>query len=420
MAVGRPSDPSYAVITWDSGNYSSGGAWNDTAKRVAPAGTVLIPQTGATAQNANYLWGAGFDVDASAKTAITATLDLCGQLPALNFSAKVTVDATFALQRADFGVKDQTWYAVGNGGNDWLMASQDYGKTWTKPTLGSTLACLDVVCDASGNVSIINTGIRTVYFGTRSAYGTVTFAATATAISANPSGGGLTYDTVNSKFIACYRTAASGMRVDTSSNGTTWAAQTIPATWSGYTGTAGNPQVFSSNGVTIAAFYDDVTGPNFRIMKSTDGGTTWTSQYNAASGFTGTPVVVVGRPTRDIVNNIWYVSIATATGTRQTAILQSIDSGVTWTQTIAWAAANDVLAHQVTALGALLTMCNDDGRLAWSVNNGVSWVWAGRNVMTNPGAPLGMRSGGGGLLVLNAQDKVIFYSTRFANDGQAV
>ena len=419
----RPADPSWSVLTWDTGNYPAGSNdWNGTAKRVAPAGTYISPTDGAGAQNGNYLWGAGFDVDVASKTFLTNLTHLVGQNPALNWFPKTTSSSTKNTNRAAWSTKDEAWFAVGNASADSGVVTYDYGRTWADLTLGSSLSCLDVAVDNStGNVSIIAIGSRTVYYGTRSAYGSITFAATTLALSVSPSGGGLTHDDINTKFIACYRNGTSGHKVDTSAGGTVWAAQTIPGAWTAYTGT-NSPQVHTNPiGVTIACFYDDTAG-FLRVMRSPDGGTTWTAVASLNTTFGPS---LVQRPTYDASNGVWWIAYSTTAGSRQTELVRSLDGGVTWTaQFKTFTGTNDLFCNGIVALGDLLVMVNDDGRVCWSVDGaGASWFWAGRNPQTTAGtasSPLGLRGGGGGLLLLNVNDRVAYASNRFGDEGQAV
>lgn len=411
---GRPANPSYAVLTWDTGNYPAGSNdWNGTAKRVAPGGTYISPTDGAGAQIGNYLWGAGFDVDISVKTALTNLTNFVGQSPAMTWAAAVTTDATKALNKGAFSVKEQAWYATGGGGNDWGMVSYDYGRSWTALTLGSSIALLDVACDASGNVLLV-AAVRDIYFGTFSVYGTVSFAHTATALSAAPSAASVTYDSTNSKWIVVYRTGTSGMRIDTSSNGTTFAAQTIPASWSGYTGSAGAPHIHCSNGTTVASFYDD-NAALIRIIKSTNGGTTWTDVYDTAPSFTPQFGSV---PTCDTVNTIWYITYSEISPSRKTEVLKSTDGGATWTIALA-DTANDFSAVFTAALGTMIVAIDDIGRMFYSLD-GVSWLLVARNPATTGTFQPFLRAGGGGFIVLAPSQKQSFSSARYTADGQAV
>jgi hypothetical protein len=331
-------------------------------------------------------------------------------LDALNWYAPVSVDATFALLKGAFCEKDQAWYGVGNGGSDWFMQSLDFGYTWTKPTLGSTKTCQDVACDASGNVLITNSD-RSIYFGTRSAYGSVTFALTASALSANGTGT-VAYDTTNTTWIAAYRNGALGQHLDTSTGGTSYTARTLPSSWTSYTG--GNDARVASNasGTSIACFYDESAGL-LRIIQSTNA-TTWTDVADASTGFAPGQV---SKPFYDSVNLVWYIAIS-ATGTRKTQIFYSTNGGTSWASS-SWTT-NDFCAQGLVTVKGWVVAINDDGRVAFSSAYGASlaFFWAGKAIVA--ASPITAAYGGGGVGIFYGGNKNFVRSIRCGTAGQSI
>ena len=186
---GRPAEPSYAVISWDGGNFPAGSdAWSSTPKRVDPVVRVITPETLAAPQWMNFFLGSGFDADAQHKAAIVAVLDMGGQIPALNWLPKTTSSATKNCNRGVWSSMDQAWVIVGNGGNDFAAISKDYGRSWADLATASTTALVDVAADASGNLVFIATGSRSTTKATRTGYAAFTFATTANALTVAPSG----------------------------------------------------------------------------------------------------------------------------------------------------------------------------------------------------------------------------------------
>jgi hypothetical protein len=334
---------------------------------------------------------------------------------ALNWSPPVVVDATFALTRGVFCVKDQVWYGVGSGGSDWFMTSQDYGVTWTKPTLGSSLTLQDVACDASGNVLLVSV-TKDIYFGTHAAYGSVTFTHTANALSATPTDGATaTYDSANALFIVAFLVGSGvpGQTLNTSSNGTTFTSRTLPSAWSSYTG-SNPPRVHSRSGTTVAAFYDD-SASLFRIIRSTNG-TTWADEADVATAFVPTEV---SKPTYDSVSATWYIALAGApSGTRKTQVFYSTDDGVTWSS-VTWAA-NDFRAQGLLALNGLLVAVNDDGRIAVSRASGASMAFSWMGMATSTASAITAALGGGGIGVFYSGARKFMASKRYENAGQSI
>lgn len=418
---GRPATASYSVPTWDTGNYAAGAnPWNGQAKRVSPGATFFTPGNLDAAQYNNYVVGQGYDAIGNVDTAQRSILAMAGQLPALNWKNTVVVDGTKALQRGVFAVKDQLWIGVGNAGADYAMFSADYGQAWTAIATATGGALQDVAADAAGDLVFVTLATRSVVVGTRTAYATWTLATTSNAISVAPSSGAsITYDPTHNKFIVMLRNGASGMVANNSTTLTSYTNQALPASWTGYTGTANQPLVASrAGGTTIGTFYDDV-GVLMRFVQSTDGGTTWTDVGDIAPGFTPSGTYGFTRPVYDDVNGVWYVALWQQSGTRKTQLFYSTNDGASWTGLTSWAA-NDFCAQGLSSLGSLLVACNDDGRIAYSTASGasVAFQWAGKCVAT--ATPITMTAGGGGLAVFWPSTRSVSVSQRFDNLGQSI
>lgn len=410
---GRPNAP----IVWDSGNYSAGSnPWSGTPIRVDPGYRHWTPALKASGQWVNFVIGNALDV-------LGGVVTMGGAKPALNWRVSVVVDATKALQRGVFSVKDQVWVGVGNGGSDWAMYSPDTGQDWSALGTATSAALGDVGADPSGNLLFTENASATVCFGTRTAYAAWTFATTSSALSTTPAAGSTSvfYDTTNSKWLVAYRNGALGMRLDNSSNGTTFTDQhtNLPATWTGYTGTANSPLLFTrTGGTTVACFYDDVN-TKLRIAVSTNGGAAWTDAADFTPGFTPSGTYGVTRPTYDDQNGVWYVVLWQQSTTRKTQIFYSTNDGTSWTALTAWTT-NDFCAQGLVALGSLLVACNDDGRIAYSTLSGasVAFQWAGRAGIV--ATQITMFGGGGGLGIFYPGARVFLASMRFDSLGQAI
>jgi hypothetical protein len=332
-------------------------------------------------------------------------------LAALNWAVPVSVNGSIGLVRGAYCDKDQTWYGVGNGGGDWLMQSQDDGQSWTQPSLGATLTLQDVGCDPNGNV-LATGGSRDIYYGTRASYGNVTFVHTASALSASGTGT-LSFDPANGKWIVAYRNGAAGQKLDTSATGTSFTARTLPATWTAYTG-SNDPRVATdAAGTSLVTFYDEVASL-LRIIRSTDGGTTWVDVFDGTAAFTPTSV---SKPVYDPVNEIWYIAVG-KTGTRQTQIFYSTNDGVGWSA-VAWTT-NDFCAEGLVAVGGWLVAVNDDGRVAYSPGAGgaMAFSWVGRPLAAS--STVTAIIGGGGVGIFWAGARTFVRSVRFGSPGQAI
>lgn len=413
---GRPADPSYTPVVWDSGNYSAGtDPWSGTLKRVDPGYRSWTPKLKAAAQWLNFFFGSILDIQASQKTDATNLLELVGQNPAANWGPKVTVDATKQLSRAVWSKQEQAWYAVGSGSTDWAMVSFDFGRTWNAPTLGSLLTILDVAVDTTGNVVMIASGTRNTYKGTFTAGFGVAFAQVVNALSVASISGSVAWDDVNGNYIAFYR-GSTGLRVDTSIDGATWTSRTIPATFTGYTGTGSNQHIRCGNGVAIASFYDEVNS-KFHIMRSTLGGTSWTEVFAAA--ITVPPsATAVPKPCCDLVTGNWYIVIGSSGSGDKTSVMKSTDGGVTWSEVKTFTTSGVALMTSAS-LGTLLVAASEVGVIYYSLD-GINWFQIARNNVITAGTTAFLGAGGGGLLLMLQGDKASYSSHRFGNDPRTV
>jgi len=341
------------------------------------------------------------------------------ELPPLNFGSAVST-AALNIKRGYFYAVDQQWFAVGDGGNDYLVTSPDFGKSWISLVglLGASLPLIDVSAQTTGNVlSILCSGTRTVYSGARSAYHTYTFASHVNAVSHSVSDGRLAWENTAALFIAAYRSGASGIYVDTSPDSVTWTARAVPAAWSGYTGTAATPQMKAIPGRVIAAFLDDTAAPTAKIniMYSTNGGVGWTNvQVNldvAMSGATSH----VAHPTYDRSTGYWYVLVYD-TMAQVSMILRSTDGGVSWSNLVTTPTITGYLTSIAALPGCRVFLSNDHRVIVTS--DDTHYYLVGQNVETNT-VILDLREGGGGLMVWNPADKTSWASSRLGNNSSS-
>lgn len=325
---------------------------------------------------------------------------------------------TNSLQRAAYSPKEQTWFAVGNGANDFCERSQDHGRTWINlsGTIGLTgaLSTHDIAINNAGQIVIINVGSQNVYSSPYTTYGGASFTNTAAALSHAMNGGQITYDETNVDWITCYRTAGGGMKVNTSTNMTAWTNRTagLPAAWTGYANSL-NPVVHTNpNGKTVMAFYDDTgAGLLLRVVTSTDGGVTLVDRGSFATAVTAT---TIGKPVWDSVLDEWYIVIAETTGTPSAQVFRSSDSGATWTSVYSDVNTNGTGFQDLATFNGILIALQNDGRMFVSVDRGVTWKLTHRNIMASAGF---MRSGNGQILVICPGDKTTFNTLRLGAVG---
>lgn len=407
----RPKAP--AISTWAVGNYAAGPAWGGLPKRLAPVATEIIPGTGAGARVQNYLLGDLVD-------GVQGVLSMAGQMPALNVSAVGTT--TNGLKRLAFSDTDQIWIGVGNGGINFVEASRSRGQSWTSLTgsMATALTLENAIFDGAGNIAIMASASRNMHEGARTAYGTWTWTTTANALGANPTTGAcqLEYEPTAAKLVAVYRVGITGMRIDGRNSpiaGTAWTARTIPAAWTGYTGT--NAPVIGQGGGVLVAAFPDAAAQKINIITSSDGGVTWSANIQVSSqalvaGYGG---IDMSRPTYDAATGAWYLVISSSSGTNSTEVFSSSNSGASWTSVWYRSGAAAPIFLEVQALGSLLTAFEGSGLAAYSVDLGVTW----RRVAALSGTAnrLGVRAGGGMLMVTNSADKTISTSHRIGVSG---
>lgn len=426
---GRPSDLSYSVPNWDSsGNYPAGSnPWNGTPKLVQPPTTYFEPGIGAAAEHMNWVTGNAFSVDGSAKTNIQALLDLLGHTPALNWHGKGT--STHNLRRAVYSPKDAgIWVAVGPGGNDFADISTDYGKTWTSLTgsLGAAIAIDDCACSTAGTFALVCEATRTVYKGARTAFNTFTWTSTVNALTIAPTAFScvVDYEPNAALFVSLYRNGASGQRCDTSATvNAAWTNRTasLPAVWTAYTGT-NSPELTCTGlaqganpGISVGIFVDAGATPKYNTARSTDGGATWTGVQltpNIAQADLATNSTC-SKPAFDEVNGLWYIAVSSSSN-RQTEVWKSTDNGLTYALTKFFTTGMDVVLHDIAAIGALLVGINDDGRIIYSTDQGVTWKWGTGNG-TSSASRCFLRVGAGGFLHVDQTNKWLIPSHRFDN-----
>lgn len=337
--------------------------------------------------------------------------------PIIPFNWQQPVSTTNGMNRGWFSVKEQAWYAVGDNVVDALEVSYTDGRTWKSLTggLGSALTLLDCAFDTSGNGVLIAEASRDVYVGAFSAWATVTWTHHASALPSAATDGRLTYDAVHSKWIAVYRSGASGIVVATSADGITWTSQTLPASWSGYTGTGAAPKIFYAGGTLVAAFIDDTVSPHIlRIIRSSDGGTTWTDVADPAA-LTTTPSNL--SLAYDPAYAVWYLMASTASATE---VYKSTNDGVVWAPAVGMGSgyAEFTLLEIVVLCGVLIGL-NTDGRLFFSPDLSATW-WFATSHKGSAGSPTGMRAADGRIVVWNRADTNAVVSLRHGGAGLEV
>lgn len=325
---------------------------------------------------------------------------------------------TNSLSRSAFGAKDQVWFATGTGGTDFGEWSVDFGRTWTNIGMASGLTFTDSALDASGNVAII-TSIRTVVKGTRTAYSTWAWGASVNMLTTTSGGSSLDFDATSGNFIAVYRPGASGFNVDTTTDpAVAWTSRTVPSgTWTaGYTG-SNNPEITCIPGRAIAVFCDAAT-PRLNLMWSSNGGVTWANvQQTLTMAAAQAATSILSKPAYDSARAEWYVAIAGTVGTKSTEVYRSTDGGLSWAQT-ANLTSKDWASSDIAAIGDLLVMTNYDGRIAYSIDRGVTWKLGIKYVGAS--TRMNLRSGGGGFITLNPNDKIALASVRTGDNGMAL
>lgn len=316
---------------------------------------------------------------------------------------------THNLKRGAWFNGDQAWFGVGDGGVDFLEVSFDGGRSWKDliSSLGSSLSIADIATNDTNTIITVAETVRTTYVGTKTAYGAYTFVAHTNAILHALTLGALSWDASHSKFLACYRSSTTGVFVESSPDGVTFTAATLPGSW---TGSFSSEPVVESNatGKSVALFYDN-GATTYRTVHSSDGAT-W-SATDVAAGLTAS---VVTRPVYNPILNEWYFAASKTAGGRQTEILRSANDGATWTS-LGGGAADMALQNMVCVIGVLVGV-NDDGRIFFSVDRGQSWKLATCNPIASAAKP-GMRAANGQIVVWNSADKTTFATARHGAAG---
>lgn len=336
--------------------------------------------------------------------------------PGINWHA--AVGTTHNLERGAWSTKEQTWYGVGHGGNDFLERSQDSGRTWVDLTAalgGGGLAVMDVGVDDAGNLLLVNQGSRNVYYGAYGGYGFASSGGSWTnvpnALTAAPSGARVAWESGAGVFIVVYRVGATGFRVDTAPT-STFTAQAIPAKWTAYAG-SNDAEIGVGNGRALATFFDD-SGAELkqRVMRTTNGGVAWTESTFVPT-LTGNPAWW-SRPTYNTLRDEWYILVSRGAPVG-TELWRSTDGGATWAKVGGFA----LEAHSLAALGDLLICVLADGREAYSLNRGVTWKLGNRSPQTSA-VKLTVCVGGGGFVFWNSGDKTSFATSRVGDVGSVI
>lgn len=311
-------------------------------------------------------------------------------------------DTDLATGDAFFSEADQAWYCnagIGAAVNDWAV-SYDFGDgTWTQ---SAAPAAADIIASAiAPSGDFITIGIsRVVYKYTRSAYANLMVTppvAGTNNLSVSPSGGDCAYEPTAAKWIAVYRNGASGMKAENDSDGTgAFTVATIPAAWTGYTG-GNDPRINAIAGHALACFIDETSTPKLNVIRSTDGGGTWSTNVQVTpTGFTPTHV---SRPVYDASansgNGAWFIMMAAA---GKTEIIESTDHGASWSSVFTSTA---IFGHDMACNRGCLALIGSDGRVYYSFDEGVTFKFFWRYLYVTPAVRWVIRAGGGGFLALN-------------------
>lgn len=302
-------------------------------------------------------------------------------LPALNWGTSVAPPTPASMKRGCYSAATGMWFAVGETGMDYLVASGDSGGTWTAITItgGSGLGTFDVAADATGNIAITNANSKSVY------YRTIANVWTNAANQLGATGGAqpyIAFDTTNSQWVACFRDGATGIKVYLSANGTAWAAAAASApTWAASTDV---PKMGTGAGRVLVVHG---SGTTYQMAIGGTAGTSWTE---TAITTTITPTSFT-RPIWDATNLVWIVAFSTATA----AEVWSSPDGSTWTRKAQWTL-NGIQTIAPLAGGSLwLAIDNQSaGASYYSLDAGATW--RGCNTQLFPTAtPTVLVSGGG-------------------------
>jgi len=323
--------------------------------------------------------------------------------------------------RGAYSLKEQSWFTVGPGANDFLLRSQDSGRSWVdlSGTIGvdDALSTYDIAINAAGQAVIINVGTQDIYESAYGGYAGFAFSTSAGVLNAAMTAGQIIFEEVNDLWLALYRTTGSGMRADTSPNRTAWTNQTLPAGWAAYNNSTQNPRVAANDaGRIVALFYDDTAlNLKYRFAYSTDGGVNWTAGTALTPGF-GPATDCVSKPTYDPDFDDWYFCAAETTGTNSTEVYRSEDGGATWSIVYSNINTDNYAFVAIAWFNGVLVASNIGGRIFFSTDRGVTWKLATRNLLNGACRPW-LSVGNGQLLVIDDTDNVSYVTRRLGAVG---
>ncbi len=324
-----------------------------------------------------------------------------------NWSRSATT--TNNLDRGAYLAADQAWFAVGHGAADYFEISLDSARTWINGATATGLTFHDVASDGVSKLVVVIEGFKTTMIVTRTAYGAYTTATHLNALNNVFTTGAIDYDAVHAKFFACYRSTSVGVFLESSPDGITFTTIVLPVTWAGIF-TSEPVVTCSSLGKIIALFYDNGASL-YRNVHAADGAT-FTAGADVAATLAATAVT---HPVYEPILDEWYFAASKTVGGRATEIFRSIDDGATWTA-LGGGVAADMALQSIVTLAGILIGVNDDGRIFFSVDRGVTWKLAGLNSITTPATP-GMRVANGQIVVWNSADKTTFSTLRYGAAG---
>lgn len=320
-------------------------------------------------------------------------------------------------KRAIYDRSNRRWVAMGAGASGAVVIFSDNapGAYWNDISTGDPLNGFDIACDGIGDL-LMTTAAPDVFFWDITS---LTWTSSVTGVLDIDSDDlkktcKVSFDRVHNKWIWIGHPTASPLNCKVSSNGTTWSSGGGGGVFSGtdmnLTGNTCHQIHTTDAGVTLVVAFKP-SDNTVKIVKSTDGGTTWT---NAGGAFT-TNLAGTGQDADTIAlaydedNAAWYVAVGPASGGGE--LWRSTDDGATFTKMAGPFLANAKF-RSLACFRECIVAClyqeeahHDGDKIAFSSDNGATWHYAGVNIPTGQFASVA--AGNGRVAVL--QKDGVFY-----------